>query len=342
MIDEKVSVIIPIYNVEVYLKKCIDSVLKQTYQNLEIILVNDGSTDRCKQICDDYGKKYQEKVKVIHKKNGGLSSARNAGIDVASGELIAFVDSDDYIEKNMIEKLYSALKYYDASIAICNLRFVNELDKRTYICPENIIMDECIDQMRYWEKVFEPYSVCYVVAWNKLYRKKIWQTLRYPDGKLNEDEYILHQIISQCDKIACVSYVGYNYVQRTNSIMSQKKKEANFDLLEAWLGRINYFNSIGREDLSIKQLSPYIEELIHMYHICKTAGERESFKVFYKEYQMLYENLCAGTSISLKEKIKKIGCGKCPKLMNIFMRVYSNLFIAMHKWINLISQNNEK
>ena len=121
---DEISVIIPIYNVEKYLEKCIDSVLAQTYRNIEIILVDDGSTDKCADICDSYLKK-DSRVKVIHKVNGGLSSARNAGLDIAEGDFISFVDSDDFIEKEMLEKLYEALMEADADMAVCNFRWID-------------------------------------------------------------------------------------------------------------------------------------------------------------------------------------------------------------------------
>lgn len=329
--SEKISVIVPVYHVEAYLERCIDSIERQTYQNLEIILVDDGSMDRCSEICDEYGKK-DSRIKVLHKENGGLSSARNAGLDAADGELIAFVDSDDYIEKDMLEKLYEVLLSNKADMAVCNLRFVDEHQSKNRSRLEQSGKWECMDQEEYWEKVFEPDNSRYVVAWNKLYRKRIWEELRYPIGKLNEDEYVLHEIVRCCNRIAYTSYIGYNYVQRTGSIMSQKKKKPNFDVFSAWMGRIDYFNSIRREDLSRKQLVPYVEGLVYVYHLCRTKAEKKEFRLYYNWYQELYGKYDDGTFVSFKERIMKTGMEKAPMLMNSAMRMYRFLWIKMQKW----------
>lgn len=330
--DEKISVIIPIYNVETYLTKCIDSVLNQTYQNLEIILVNDGSTDGCKRICDEYGRKYQKKIKVIHKKNGGLSSARNAGLDVAEGKLVAFVDSDDYIEPGMLEQLYKALIAYEADMSLCNLKVVFASQFKDKKHRELTVKWECMEQCNYWEKIFEPDYARFVVAWNKLYRKKIWEKLRYPNGKINEDEFVLHEIVSQCDKIVYSSYVGYNYVQRNGSIMSQKKQKPNFDLFDAWIERIAYFDSIERKELCRKNLVLYVEALVYIYNLCRTKEEKEKFQQYYDTYQTLYRKHRDGTFVSLKEKILKTGIEIAPGMINTAMRGYRFMWKEVHKW----------
>lgn len=335
--SEKISVIVPVYQVEAYLERCVDSILKQTYQNLEIILVDDGSTDQCPEICDEYEKK-DPRIKVIHKENGGLSSARNAGLDAAEGELIAFVDSDDFIEADMLEKLYDALTEHEADMSVCNLEWVDEHGRNIRGCYGQIFRDGCMDPWNYWEKVLDRNNTCFVVAWNKLYRKEIWKKLRYPAGKLNEDEFVLHEIIRQCSRIAYVPYVGYNYVQRTGSIMSNKKKEPNFDVFSAWSTRIHYFNSIGREDLSRKQLVPYVEALIYMYHLCRTLEEKENFKLFYRTYQSFYRKLDHGTFVSAKEKIMKTGMERAPILINIAMRLYRFLWIKFQKLKSNVEQ----
>ncbi len=337
--NEKVSVIVPIYNVEPYLERCLDSILKQTYRNIEMILVDDGSTDSCPDICDRYAKEYQQ-IQVIHKENGGLSSARNAGLDVSTGELIMFVDSDDFIEPDMLLKLYDVLYCYDADMSICNLQAVNEVGVEINFWPHDVIKDECIDNMYYWEKVFEDNGMLfYVVVWNKLYKKRLWEKVRYPVGKINEDAYVLHNLIKQCKKIACTSYIGYNYVQRSTSIMGRKKTKADFDLFDAWLARIDYFNTILRNDLIKKEMAEYLDELIEIYPKCRSAAEFRLFRIYYERYQLLYKKFYFWMQESFREKVKRIGCGKCPMAVFLIMQVYRFFWFKLH---NIRNIHNER
>lgn len=316
---DKVSIIVPVYNVRFYLSRCIDSILNQTYHNLEIIIVDDGSTDGSTAICDEYKEK-DARINVIHKINGGLSSARNAGLDIATGEYILFVDSDDFIENEMVEKLYDALLSSGADMCVCNIRMVGADGSKKFRYPDNVVCDENMDETLYWKKVYEPDSICYVVAWNKLYRRQLWESLRYPVGKINEDEYVLHQILQKCGKVTGVSYVGYNYVIRENSIMDQKAKKANFDVFEGWMERINYLKCNNRYEEVQKQLSIYCVELINRYRSCRTKQEKMEFKEYYRKYKELYDEEKRRNNMPLKEAMKTFGCGKMPGLMNFIVR----------------------
>lgn len=330
---ELISVIVPVYNVEKYLRRCVDSILKQTYQNLEILLVDDGSTDGCAAICDDYGRK-DVRVRVIHKENGGLSSARNVGIDAAMGELLAFVDSDDFIEAEMLEMLYRTMCSCDADMTICNLRYVDEEGIQIASRPANIIRNECIGPVDYWERVLAGYGLFYVVAWNKLYRRKLWENLRYPEGKINEDEFVLHRLVDQCVKIGGVSYVGYYYVQRPGSIMAQKKKIANFDLFEAWIERIRYFHSTDRDDFARTQITLFGERLSSMYSLCKMPEEKKTYHRIAKEYTSLQRQLYQGLSVPVKERIKNAGCRWAPWLINFVWSLYYFLWTKTWKCLH--------
>ena len=146
--NEKISVIVPVYNVKLYLHKCVDSILNQTYQNIEVLLIDDGSTDGSSDICDSYTEK-DSRIKVVHKKNGGLSSARNTGLDMATGEYILFVDSDDYIDIEMIRRLYDALVKTGADMGVCNIRMVGVDGLTTFPYPENVVRDEEMDEALY-------------------------------------------------------------------------------------------------------------------------------------------------------------------------------------------------
>lgn len=219
--DPLISIIVPVYNVERYLVKCLDSIVNQTYQNLQIILIEDGSSDNSGKISDDYSKKDQ-RISVIHKRNEGLSAARNEGVDIAEGEYIGFVDSDDYIEPDMYERLYKLIETTDAELAVCEFTYVNDegIKQENESCFQ---VEGTIDANSYMKRwIDSKYAPAYVVAWNKLYKKKVFDGIRYPIGKYREDEYLIHHVIYQCQNIICTPDKLYNYVQHEGSVMKSK------------------------------------------------------------------------------------------------------------------------
>ena len=248
--SELISVIVPIYNVENYLEKCLDSILSQTYKNIEVILVDDGSPDKCGEICDTYKDK-DNRIKVIHKKNGGLSDARNAGIEIANGNYIMFIDSDDYILNNMIETLYSRMIKDKSDVAECNFFYVdgdgNEIKERNKDMPfedEVITSDEAMERLisdKYWY---------FITACNKLYKRQLFSEIRFPYGKYNEDEFIAHLIIEKCKLISLVKDPLYCYCQRNTSIMGSKFNIRNLDGAEAFLNRSNMLIEKGKPRLA--------------------------------------------------------------------------------------------
>lgn len=216
-----ISIIIPVYNVEKYLKKCLTSVAEQTYKNLEVILIDDGSTDGSGKICDDF-KNEDERAVVIHKKNGGLSGARNAGIDKANGEFLMFVDSDDYIDKTMTEKLYKAVCKYNAEIALCPPLPIDESGKEVTShqafgvdLGEGLLSGE--DMLRC---IYSKYQVISVIACAKLYKREVFKSLRYPENILHEDYCVMHKIYKPKTRVATIAEPLYFYVQHEGSIMS--------------------------------------------------------------------------------------------------------------------------
>jgi len=209
----KISVIIPVYKVEPYLNQCVDSVLAQTYENLEVILVDDGSPDNCGAICDEYAKK-DRRVKVIHKENGGLSSARNAGIDIATGEYLNFIDSDDWVESDMLELLYNNLVKCDADISCCDfyMAYANKNEPLSFAVG-NLAFNSEQAVERVLKMKFPP------SAWAKLYKRHIFDDIRYPVGKYCEDNFIIIDILSKANIIVGDPAFKYYYRQRKNSIM---------------------------------------------------------------------------------------------------------------------------
>ena len=196
------SIIVPVYDVERYLPKCMDSILAQTFTDFELILVEDGSPDNCPALCDAAAEK-DARIRVIHQKNGGLSAARNAGLDAARGEWIGFVDSDDYIAPEMYEALYKAVQSTGADLALCDYA---EVDETGAPCPKMHV---------------------------SLYRRAIFAQLRYPEGKLNEDLFLIPEVCLQIQKAVVVPKALYYYVQRGNSIMGKSKTLRHYDGAQA-------------------------------------------------------------------------------------------------------------
>lgn len=227
--DILISVIVPVYNVEQYLPKCVDSLLAQTYRNLEIILVDDGTRDASDAICDAYAEK-DPRVKVIHKENGGLSSARNAGIDIAKGEYLGFVDSDDWIEPETYETLLSVAQKYDVKM-VCGGRYnVNDAtgERTVGLCPEKeevIPAEELLRRIFLWDNVDS-------AAWDKLYHRSLFREIRYPLGKIVEDVPTTYRIALDAGKIAMCDKPFYNYLYRANSITTSRISEKTFHFAE--------------------------------------------------------------------------------------------------------------
>ena len=237
-----ISIIIPVYKVEKYLEKCIKSVLNQTYSNLQIILVDDGSPDKCGEICDDYSK-IDERIEVIHKKNGGLSDARNVGLKVARGEYIGFVDSDDYVSKDMFQKLYNTLISTNADVSICNFytvvagkNIMKNLDNGIEIYSKLEILKEIL-----LDKKIQSY------AWNKLYKKELFKDIEYPVGKKYEDIGTTFYLLEKCDKIVVTGSPEYYYLTREDSIVNNNTKETVMDYIELICDRYDYINKKYKE-----------------------------------------------------------------------------------------------
>lgn len=234
MSNPLISIIVPVFNVEKYLEKCIESIIGQTYQNIEIILVDDGSKDTSGKICDKFAKE-DRRIVVIHKKNGGLSTARNAGIDIAKGVFISFIDSDDYVSVDFCKILLQAIINDNADMAICNFLSVDESYNLIQENNTNLpIKNSCINADEFMKGYCGEFGWYYVIACNKLYKKSLFDSLRYPIGKQHEDAFLIHRLAYQCNKIACVQYPLYYYVQRKGSIMS-KISVKNMDLGDALL-----------------------------------------------------------------------------------------------------------
>ena len=209
-----ISIIVPVYNVEKYLPKCIDSILAQTLKDIEIILVDDGSPDNCGIMCDRYAE-IDPRIVVIHRQNGGLSAARNDGIAAARADIIGFVDSDDWVEPEMFEKLVSALEKTGSDIVICNVSY-DYLD-HSHPSPF-IIKDEKVYSREEALGLLVEDKMVHNYAWNKVYRKSVL-SVPFPVGKSFEDIRVMIQWFANINKLVTIPYVGYHYIQRASSYL---------------------------------------------------------------------------------------------------------------------------
>ena len=224
-----ISVIIPVYNVEKYLEKCINSVIGQTYKNIEIIIVDDGSTDKSGLICDFFAGK-DTRIVVIHKVNGGLSSARNAGLDIAKGDYIGFVDSDDWIEPDMYECLLCNMLKENADISVCGVYYSRENKTKT----DKDTTSYCV--LSRYEAICSTVrnnGLIKVYAWNKLYSRHVFEKLRFPEGKTYEDWYTILPAIDAAKIIVVSMQPKYHYLKRPGSITNSEYGHSTWDIVEA-------------------------------------------------------------------------------------------------------------
>ena len=225
-----ISIIIPVYNVQDYLEKCIHSIMNQTIQDIEIILVNDGSTDNSGEICDLYASK-DSRIQVIHKINGGLSDARNIGIQYANGEFIGFVDSDDWVEDNMFEILYKLCIETESDISTCLIKGPSAEQEITSMNSLNIIAFDSKAALKqlYSGKILG-FSVC-----DKLFRRSLFENIKFPIGRMYEDGAILYLLFYEANRIIFINFALYNYQHRENSITRRSFSEKRFDVVTNYL-----------------------------------------------------------------------------------------------------------
>lgn len=241
--DQLVSLIVPVYNVEEHLSACVESILKQSYENLQIILVDDGSTDLSSTICDEYARK-DDRVKVVHKKNGGLSSARNAGLDIATGKFVAFIDSDDFISNNFVSTMALHMEEKDDRIACVGFR---EFEDEKNINYEVMSADKLFrntkvtiyDSFQAVRSLFDNNGICNY-AWNKMYPLRLFDDIRFPEGRKMEDLGTTYLLFEKCRDVVYTSVPLYWYRQRSNSILHSPDKKFYIDKYE--LAKLRYLN----------------------------------------------------------------------------------------------------
>lgn len=293
-----ISIIVPVYQVKEYLTQCIESILNQTYSTLEIILVDDGSSDGSVEICDQYARRDQ-RIQVIHKENGGLSSARNAGLKQARGDFIGFIDSDDWIEPQMYEMLYNAISD-KGDIAVCNY-FYDDIGREYEACNRNSFM---VDSYQALELLIADEIPNY--AWNKLYRRNLFQGLNFPEGRYYEDVAIMYLLFERANYVSFLGKALYHYRYRKSGIIGNRNLSGKLDYCEFRLERwsycetkypeLKYKHIHGIADATVRMVASYImsnriEKRLNMLR-------RHKIKEFYEANIESY-----GYTLSAMEKI---------------------------------------
>jgi len=320
--DDLISVIVPVYNVDAYLDRCVHSIINQTYQNLEIILIDDGSTDTCPQLCDEWGKK-DNRIKVIHKNNGGLSDARNAGLTVANGVLIGFVDSDDWVAPEMYERLKNAIDKNKSDISACSVKMVWE---STAIEKMLTVQENCVLGQHEAQKELLNENKLKHPVWYKLYKRSVIKDILFDKGKYHEDVYWSYQIIGNAANVSIIDYIGYFYWQRANSIMGNNYSLKRLDVIEAVCRRYEYFknefpelskqaklsiwnNCIYHSQLVISNLSPAEQKTALGY----LESVKKRYPLKYSEYRdqkythqiwLLLASVSLKTAATIKNALK--------------------------------------
>lgn len=288
-----ISIVVPVYKVEAYLEKCVNSILNQTFTDFELILVDDGSTDNCPSMCDEYAKK-DARIKVIHKANGGLSDARNAGIDIAKGTYIGFVDSDDYVAPDMYECLYNLIDENKCDMAICQAVIVGEGEQAVYENSDKVYVfdkEQALHQM-ICKRLFS------VNAWNKLYKKELFQNIRFPKGMLYEDLATTYKLISISERVVYSPMKKYAYLQRQGSIMNVTGYKVGADKVQIVKDMLLFFNDKEKQAGILRYLINDIYKMASCGNLTKNQAYTEEFRKLYKSNKAMFKN----KFLTLKEK----------------------------------------
>ena len=316
--NDLISVIIPVYNVEKYLKRCVDSIVAQTYKNLEIILVDDGSLDACPKICDNYAEK-DKRITVIHKQNGGLSDARNFGIKAAKGQFIAFVDSDDSVKPTYIEVLYDAIINDHSDISICgNIDIYRDTTIERH--PKNRKVYTNIDSIK---EVFYDRDID-TCAVSKLFKIELFRNRLFPTGKVFEDTWLIPRLLSDCKKVSVIPKSLYYHYINPNSIVTKEFSPDRMDLYSNTLDVVNYIINLFP---SLKKAS-----ICKMTHSCiSTAMSLVKSETIYREYETLVFSyvrknilrLFLDTNAPIKYKVGALSMlfGRYP--FKLFLNIYN-------------------
>ena len=315
--EELISIIIPVYKVEECLDRCVRSIVAQTYNKLEIILVDDGSPDRCPQICDEWAK-VDERIKVIHKENGGLSDARNAGLDIMKGQYVVFVDSDDYIHPQFVELMYYVAQKYNVSLVDCRYAratLSEEIRKTETFDMDQVIAKKIVD--------FSPY-VIEIQAWGKIYKREIFDHIRYPKGRIHEDAWIWWKIMYQARKVAVISEQLYYYTVNPTGIVHTNKTMKKMDLFDGLYDQYLYFRERSEEKIANKIMRYMLNVFPGVY---MDIGQSKFFdkKQFFSYYKKMVKIAKQEKCISANETRKHTLYCNVPQIIELGNKIGQKL-----------------
>lgn len=318
-----ISIIVPVYNVEEYLEECITSILHQEFSEFELILVDDGSTDRSGSLCNEYAKK-DERIAVIHQKNAGLSEARNTGIQAAKGSFISFLDSDDFIHPAMYQLLYQNVEESDSDISVCDFQYIYSHKQAIAESVKNEY--KVISNLEAVESIVRDGDRKMITAWCKLYRKNLFEDLTFPKGRYHEDEYITYRLFYQANTVAVSEAKLYYYRQRNNSITGSCYSLKRLDKLEALKDCIGFFMEKEEKELEIAARYRYLCNLQIAYYRVSTdmKQEKQLLKDLKDEHKKQYKEIMSFKN-KKGRKIDKLTIGifhLAPFLYNRLAKIY--------------------
>ncbi len=309
-----VSIIVPVYNVEKYICGCITSILTQTYDNLQVVLVDDGTPDNSGKICDDFAQKDQ-RISVIHKENGGLSSARNAGLDIAKGDYIMFVDSDDYLVDNAVEILVEAIEKYNADFVQFYMIHTNDEEYSRKHTDKKYNAELLTDMKQMYWKMYNTVGAG-ESACTKLYKKELFNGLRFKEGIIHEDSHFAMLMIQQTKRALYLDSGLYYYVIRENSIITSPFSKKKLDGLWVSEFRISEFNRLGFDDLQNREKEQYFFKLANLWCFAAQAKDNECLEIIESKLKAFKR----GSKIRFSKKAELIY--KISKINIKFLYVY--------------------
>lgn len=325
----KLSIIVPVYNVESYLEETLQSILKQTFTDFELLLVDDGSTDNSGKICDKYAES-DNRIKVVHKENGGVSSARNVGVQNAQGEYVGFVDSDDIISETMYDGLLKVAEKQGADIVQCtHVRNIGELNHD--ISPQNIEIYDTVGALK--QLYVKYYTNCFSL-WSKIYKKEVFSGIKFPEGRVFEDDEVIPHLIYNAKKVVMIENAWYCYVERNNSIITGASITGVYALTETLQNRMMFFKSIDN-DLYLASVKHFFQFLKKIYVKCyckqKFFGEQyadyfrsfiiKNFAVFYNNSNKYDKIYLVFLKFNIKSINKWIGKNEFEPIQNIIRKI---------------------
>lgn len=316
---ELVSIIVPVYNAEQYISRCISCILDQTYRNIELILVDDGSSDKSAQIIDEESGK-DKRIVVIHKINGGASDARNMGLSMCRGSYICFVDADDIIDPEYVMTMLSIAKEYDCDIVQCDYKKVNNRDIIFTRGDNKISVVSSTDMLN---RIYSESNVDTIVLWNKLFKKSVIADIRFPVGIMFEDEVFCPRVIYNASRIAITNSTLYYYYHNNNSVMNMEYSKKKLDIFTALKLRMDFYCKCGLKDLYDKDLYKYMNKLLQNIYLVKKSqiADKSSIKRrLIGDYWGKYREALS-VSWPLKRKIALLIWGILPGSYTFFRKV---------------------